>query len=78
MMSNPDSISRGLRGSYFYAPEEEKVYDVEAEKSNRILVYTTKDIKNHCYVLLKKDDQWLIDSKKRKYNSEDKWQTDYL
>ena len=79
-MSAPNSIRRGLEGTYVYDPAIEKVETVEREKNNRLLVYTTKQEEKEyfCYVLLKKDAQWIIDSKKRKFYGEEKWQNSYL
>jgi hypothetical protein len=79
MMSAPNSIMRGLEGSYVYDPLMEKIDNVQIEK-NKILVYTIKqeEKESFCYVLLMKNNQWLIDSKKRKFYGEEKWSNSYL
>jgi hypothetical protein len=79
-MSSPNSIMRGIKGTYNYDSNEEKIFDVKVEKTNRILIYTYKEEERqyYCYVLLKKDSEWLIDSKKRRFYKDEKWVNSYL
>jgi hypothetical protein len=79
-MSAPNSIMRGLEGTYKYDPNEEKIEDIKIERPNRIAVYTNKkdDGENYLYILLRKDDKWLIDSKKRKYFGDKEWKNSYI
>ena len=79
LMSNPHSISRGLEGTYTYDPNEEKVVDAKIEKPNRICVFTYKEERYYCcYVLLRKANEWLIDSKKSRFYEDEKWDNSYL
>ena len=79
-MSAPNSIMRGLQGTYIYDPNEEKICETKIEKSNRILVYTYKEEEQYyyCYVLLKQNNEWLIDSKKSRFYQDEKWSNSYL
>jgi hypothetical protein len=76
----PNILSWGSNGSYIYNPEKEIVIDVQQEKISRIIIYTNiKDENiNFCYIFLRKNATWLIDSKKRRWNNEGKWENIFL
>ena len=77
-MSRPNAISWGVEGSYVYDPNKEKIIDMQESRKNRFFVTTRTDNKYLQYIVVKKNNKYLIDSKKRKFLSEDKWSVDYL
>lgn len=77
-MSRPNALSWGVEGSYDYDPNEEKIIDIQESRKNRFLVITQTDNKYLQYIIVKKDNKYLIDCKKRRFLSEDKWSVDYL
>lgn len=77
-MSRPNALSWGVEGSYDYDPNEEKIIDIQENRKNRFFVTTQTDNKYLQYVIIKKDNKYLIDSKKRRFLNEDKWYVDYL
>lgn len=58
--------------------KEEKIVDIQESRKNRFIVITQNDNKDLQYVIVKKDNKYLIDSKKRRFLNEDKWYVDYL
>ncbi|OUO66873.1 NTF2 fold immunity protein [Bacteroides sp. An269] len=77
-MSRPNALSWGLEGSYDYDPNKEKIIDIQESRKNRFIV-TTQTYDGYLqYVVVKKNNKYLIDSKKRKFLSEDKWYVGYL
>lgn len=77
-MSRPNALSWGSEGSYIYDSKEEKIVDIQESRKNRFIVITQNDNKDLQYVIVKKDNKYLIDSKKRRFLNEDKWYVDYL
>ena len=77
-MSRPNALSWGSEGSYIYDSKEEKTVDIQESRKNRFIVITQNDNKYLQYVIVKKDNRYLIDSKKRRFLDEDKWYVDYL
>lgn len=77
-MSRPNAISWGVEGSYVYDPNKEKIIDIQESRKNRFIVTTRTDDKYLQYVIVKKNNKFLIDSKKRRFLNEDKWYVDYL
>ena len=77
-MSRPNAISWGVEGSYVYDPNKEKIIDIQESRKNRFIVTTRTDDEYLQYVIVKKNNKYLIDSKKRRFLSEDKWYVDYL
>ena len=77
-MSRPNALSWGLEGSYDYDPNKEKIIDIQESRKNRFIVTTRTDDEYLQYVIVKKNNKYLIDSKKRRFLSEDKWYVDYL
>ncbi|MDR1460144.1 MAG: RhsIA family immunity protein [Campylobacteraceae bacterium] len=74
----PNCISYGVDGTFIYN-ETEKIIKIEQANKNRMLVYTQNEDDKFMYIILKKNNNWLIDSKKvygRKVN--DKWDNTYL
>lgn len=73
----PNTIAYGEEGSYIYDTNDEKIITVEEEeKNNRVIVLTerTNPMKSKfTYVVIKKNTNWLIDSKKRYSEYESKW-----
>ena len=76
-MSRPNALSWGLEGSYDYDPNKEKIIDIQESRKNKFLTTRTDD-EYLQYIVVKKNNKYLIDSKKRKFLSEDKWSVDYL
>jgi hypothetical protein len=76
----PNCISSGSEGSFIYDGNIEKIIKMKQEKENRILVYTNGDdvVEQYMYVILKKNGDWLIDSKKIKFIDEEKFENTYL
>lgn len=76
----PNCISFGFKGSYIYDTDKENISSIEQPKSIRIIIYTERINgllhEKHCYLIIKKDNQWRIDGKKRLWN--DKWSNIYL
>ena len=77
-MIRPNALSWGLEGSYDYDPNKEKIIDIQESRKNRFIVTTRTDDEYLQYVVVKKNNKYLIDSKKRRFLSEDKWYVDYL
>ena len=77
-MSRPNAISWGVEGSYVYDPNKEKIIDMQESRKNRFFVTTRTDNKYLQYTVVKKNNKYLIDSKKRRFLNEDKWYVDYL
>lgn len=81
-MGRPNYLSWGLEGSYIYNPNKEHITNIEIVNENKAHVYTHTEkglIKeDHCYVCVYKSKHWLIDSKKRKWDSDTKWSNIYL
>ena len=77
-MSRPNALSWGLEGSYDYDPNKEKIIDIQESKKNRFFVTTRTDNGYLQYVVVKKNNKYLIDNKKRKFLNDDKWHVDYL
>ena len=77
-MSRPNAISWGVEGSYVYDPNMEKIIDIQESRKNRFIVTTRTDDEYLQYVIVKKNNKFLIDSKKRRFLNEDKWYVDYL
>ena len=77
-MSRPNAISWGVEGSYVYDPNKEKIIDMQESRKNRFFVTTRTDNKYLQYIVVKKNNKYLIDSKKRRFLNEDKWYVDYL
>ena len=77
-MSRPNAISWGVEGSYVYDPNKEKIIDIQESRKNRFIVTTRTDDEYLQYVIVKKNNKFLIDSKKRRFLNEDKWYVDYL
>ena len=77
-MSRPNAISWGVEGSYVYDPNKEKIIDIQESRKNRFFVTTRTDNKYLQYIVVKKNNKYLIDSKKRRFLNEDKWYVDYL
>ena len=77
-MSRPNALSWGSEGSYIYDSSREKIVDIQESRKNRFIVITQNDNKYLQYVIVKKDNKFLIDSKKRRFLDEDKWYVDYL
>ena len=77
-MSRPNAISWGVEGSYVYDPNKEKIIDIQESRKNRFIVTTRTDDEYLQYVIVKKNNKYLIDSKKRRFLNEDKWYVDYL
>ena len=77
-MSRPNALSWGSEGSYIYDPNEEKVIDIQETRKNKFTVITQNDNKYLQYTIIKKENKYLIDSKKRKFLRDDKWSVDYL
>ena len=77
-MSRPNALSWGLEGSYDYDPNKEKIIDIQESRKNKFFVTTRTDDEYLQYIVVKKNNKYLIDSKKRKFLSEDKWSVDYL
>ena len=77
-MSRPNAISWGVEGSYVYDPNKEKIIDIQESRKNNFFVTTRTDDEYLQYVIVKKNNKFLIDSKKRRFLNEDKWYVDYL
>ena len=77
-MSRPNAISWGVEGSYVYDPNKEKIIDIQESRKNRFIVTTRTDDEYLQYVIVKKNNKFLIDSKKRRFLNDDKWYVDYL
>ena len=77
-MSRPNAISWGVEGSYVYDPNKEKIIDIQESRKNRFIVTTRTDDEYLQYVIVKKNNKFLIDGKKRRFLNEDKWYVDYL
>lgn len=77
-MSRPNALSWGLEGSYDYDPNKEKIIDIQESRKNRFIVTTQTGNEYLQYVIVKINNKYLIDSKKRRFLSEDKWYVDYL
>ena len=77
-MSRPNAISWGVEGSYVYDPNKEKIIDIQESRKNKFFVTTRTDDEYLQYVIVKKNNKFLIDSKKRRFLNEDKWYVDYL
>ena len=77
-MSRPNAISWGVEGSYVYDPNKEKIIDIQESRKNRFIVTTRTDDEYLQYVIVKKNNKFLMDSKKRRFLNEDKWYVDYL
>ena len=77
-MSRPNAISWGVEGSYDYDPNKEKIIDIQESRKNRFIVTTRTGNEYLQYIVVKKNNKYLIDSKKRRFLSEDKWYVDYL
>ncbi|WP_299443478.1 NTF2 fold immunity protein [uncultured Aquimarina sp.] len=74
---SPNTVTYGEEGSYVYDFEDEEIINIEEEKNNRVIVSTTRTKpmeKKHKYVVVKKSDKWLIDSKKRYSSYKEKWE----
>ena len=67
-MSRPNAISWGVEGSYVYDPNKEKIIDIQESRKNRFIVTTRTDDEYLQYVIVKKNNKFLID----------KWYVDYL
>lgn len=63
---------------YDYDPNKEKIIDIQESRKNKFFVTTRTDDEYLQYIVVKKNNKYLIDSKKRKFLSEDKWSVDYL
>jgi hypothetical protein len=66
-----------------YDPKNQIVTEIIQEKSNKVFIYTemTSEILGdyqYCYVVFKKDDKWLIDSKKSRFHLDEKWENSSL
>ena len=59
-------------------PNKEKIIDIQESRKNNFFVTTRTDDEYLQYIVVKKNNKYLIDSKKRKFLSEDKWSVDYL
>lgn len=77
-MSRPNAISWGVEGSYVYDPNKEKIIDIQESRKNKFFVTTRTDDGYLQYIVVKKNNKYLIDSKKRRFLNEDKWYVDYL
>ena len=66
-MSRPNAISWGVEGSYVYDPNKEKIIDIQESRKNRFIVTTRTDDEYLQYVIVKKNNKFLIDSKKRRF-----------
>ena len=77
-MSRPNAISWGVEGSYVYDQNKENIIDIQESRKNRFIVTTRTDDEYLQYVIVKKNNKFLIDSKKRRFLNEDKWYVDYL
>ena len=77
-MSRPNAISWGVEGSQVDDPNKEKIIDIQESRKNRFIVTTRTDDEYLQYVIVKKNNKFLIDSKKRRFLNEDKWYVDYL
>lgn len=52
--------------------------DIQETRKNKFTVITQNDNKYLQYTIIKKENKYLIDSKKRKFLRDDKWSVDYL
>lgn len=66
-MSRPNALSWGSEGSYIYDSSREKIVDIQESRKNRFIVITQNDNKYLQYVIVKKDNKFLIDSKKEDF-----------
>lgn len=66
-MSRPNALSWGSEGSYIYDPNEEKVIDIQETRKNKFTVITQNDNKYLQYTIIKKENKYLIDSKKENF-----------
>ena len=55
-----------------------EIIDIQESRKNNFFVTTRTDDEYLQYIVVKKNNKYLIDSKKRKFLSEDKWSVDYL
>ena len=72
----PNTISYGVKGSYEYDVDEEKITDIVDEGKNRIVVHTYREEpmqEKMQYIFLLKKGTWLLDSKKRYSSWKQKW-----
>ena len=72
----PNTISYGVKGSYEYDVDEEKITDIVDEGKNRIVVHTYREEpmqEKMQYIFLLKKGKWLLDSKKRYSSWKQKW-----
>lgn len=72
----PNVISYGLPPSYQYDLNTEYITSIEEVDKAKYLLYTKKGNPvrvEYSYTFKKVKDQWLLDSKKRKFLNEDKW-----
>lgn len=76
-MGRPNCLSWGLEGSYIYDLDKEHITTIEIINKNKAYVYTyiKKGLitEEHCYICVHKYNNWLIDSKKRKWDNDTKW-----
>lgn len=74
----PTTISYGSE----YHPEKEKIITIEEQSKNKAIVYTeTTDValpSKHQYGVVRKNEKWLLDTKKRYSTSKKKWLVDSL
>lgn len=74
--SRPNIISYGSEGSYEYDPFEEVIISIEQNEKDRVIVstYREKPMQEKMqYIILCKNNKWLIDGKKRFSSWKNKW-----
>ena len=76
----PNVIDYGTNGYYEYDPDKEVIEEV-TEENKKIIVITYRESPlktKYMYILLKKGEYWLIDSKKKCFLLDDKWKPIFL
>ena len=74
-----NNIFHGGRGSYDYNPSETEITEItEKGKNFEVAVTDSKNENNYLYVIHKKSETYLIDSKKRYSSWKKKWVSDTL
>lgn len=74
--SRPNTISYGRESSYEYDPNNEKIISIVEEKKSKIIVSTFREKpmeEKRQYIILCKEGNWLIDTKKYYSNWKQKW-----
>jgi|GEM_PF-1131793 len=74
------NMSWGRKGDYKYDNERMSVVELK-ENKDRITVITQRQKpmpEEHRFILLNEDEQWRLDSKKRRMIGDKTWKTDYL